>query len=283
MRGPVSLQAAPTLALVMLAAPVAADTITVPDDYPFIQTAIVASADKDVIQVRPGVYTETLDFLGRDITLESLEGPGVTIIDANGEGPVVRFVHGESSATILRGFTLTGGTGASDTFLDHGGGIYCIGASPQIIGNVITDNHVTGDGGAAYCRGGGSPLFRDNVVTGNSTIWYSGGAFYCRDVTVTFDSNVITLNDGDDSGGAFDLGDCLVTMVGNTIADNVCSDDGGALRAEGCEMAIVDNEFTGNVAGDLGGALHILGGEVVMTGNVVHDNTCNSRGGGANV
>src|SRR5690348_13679582 len=69
----------------------AGTTILVPPDYPTIQQAIVASVDGDTVLVAPGTYFEQLDFLNRQITVQSTDGPVVTTIDASYFGPVVHF------------------------------------------------------------------------------------------------------------------------------------------------------------------------------------------------
>ena len=60
-----------------------AATYHVPDDFPNIQNAINGVVTGDTIIVRDGVYTQNIDFLGKDITLKSENGPVTTIINGN--------------------------------------------------------------------------------------------------------------------------------------------------------------------------------------------------------
>ena len=46
-----------------------------------IQSAINTSVDGDVVCVDAGTYAETIDFLGKAVTVQSELGPGVTVID----------------------------------------------------------------------------------------------------------------------------------------------------------------------------------------------------------
>ena len=65
------------------------DTINVPGDYPAIQGAIDAAAAGDVVLVGPGTYVENLDFLGKAITVMSIDGPEDTVVDGNQTESVV--------------------------------------------------------------------------------------------------------------------------------------------------------------------------------------------------
>ena len=58
-----------------------AGTIDVPGDFLTIQDAINAGADVDEIVVAPGTYFETINFLGKSVTVRSTDGPEVTIIE----------------------------------------------------------------------------------------------------------------------------------------------------------------------------------------------------------
>ncbi len=89
----------------------AADILHVPGDFPTIQEAIDAAVDGDEVEVHPGTYKETINFLGKAIRVYSTDGPDVTIIDAQGAGSVVTCDSGERADTVLDGFTLTGGAG----------------------------------------------------------------------------------------------------------------------------------------------------------------------------
>ncbi len=63
-------------------------TIHVPADQATIQAAIAAAQPGDTVLVAPGTYLENLNF-GKAITVTSLDGPSVTIVDGKGAGPVV--------------------------------------------------------------------------------------------------------------------------------------------------------------------------------------------------
>ena len=109
-------------------------TIQVPADYPTIQAAVNAADHNDLILVSPGTYVENIIFNGKAVTVRSdVDGdaathdisPETTIIDGNQAGSVITFESEEGSDTVIEGFTITNGTGTSDGYKTHGGGILC--------------------------------------------------------------------------------------------------------------------------------------------------------------
>jgi hypothetical protein len=174
-----------------LAAPVAlvpwwlaAATLTVDikggADHMDIQSAIDAAKDGDTVLVKPGEYViaEPIDF-NRDRSLlargardpgnaASAEAKNPSLIGEAGErdtiirmsdtpsdperSSVVLFAGGESGASRLQGFTLTGGTGSKwggDWGQQGGGGVLCMGgSSPAIRRCTISGNLAAGPGGA---------------------------------------------------------------------------------------------------------------------------------------
>ena len=150
--------------------------------YSSAQTAINGALAGDEIIVYPGTYLECLNFGGKAITVRSSDptNPAIvaaTIIDANDLGRVVIFDQAETSASILDGLTIQGGSIAGD-----GGGIYCYGSSPMIRNCVITGNDAVGtdnDGGGICIDNGGDPIIEDCTIT-NNTAADKGGGIQCK-------------------------------------------------------------------------------------------------------
>ena len=109
------------LAIALVLSPTMASgaVLNVPSQFDSIQEAIDNASEGDTVLVDPGSYYERLYFGNASITVESVEGPNTTVIDAEWLGPVVTFDNGNKST--LRGFTLTHGDGSSSRFINGGG------------------------------------------------------------------------------------------------------------------------------------------------------------------
>lgn len=229
----------------------------VPIDFDTIQEAIAASSNGDTIYVGPGTYFENIDFLGKSITVESTEGPELTTIDGSaltdgpGFGSVVRFLSGETTASVLRGFTLTGGTGTSLGGDSAGGAIACVDSSPIIEGNVITGNTAE-QGGGVFAQGLPSPRIR---------------------------SNVIRLNDADTGGGLY-IEEAGPMVIGNLIAENTATGPGGGLYVFFLATpTITCNTIVGNSASLGGGIAFDLFGDGNVYDSIIWGNTTTSGAG----
>ena len=75
------------LGILVLAGTTEGATYYVPDNYATIQAAINASANGDVIIVRPGTYMENLDFSGKEVTVSGtiLPHPGRAAVSTAGQ------------------------------------------------------------------------------------------------------------------------------------------------------------------------------------------------------
>lgn len=191
-----------------------------------IQAGINAATAGDTVMVRPGLYVENLDFLGKGIAVRSVNGPLSTFIDGNQSGTCVTFASNEPSTARLEGFWIQNGRGAVGTGLNpngfgRAGGIQITTASPTIVRCLVMGNF-GGDGGSTggiiSGSGGvggigiefGSPTIRDSIVA-----WNTGGdgAFFFLGYA--------------GSGGTGGVGgwESTFTMSGCTVSRN----DGGAV------------------------------------------------------
>jgi hypothetical protein len=91
-----------------------AKTIRVPGDFPTIQKAMDAAVSGDTVLVAAGTYkgagNKNLDFKGKAITVTSDKGAALTIIDCEGVGRGFYFHSGETSKSVVSGFTIINGS-----------------------------------------------------------------------------------------------------------------------------------------------------------------------------
>ncbi len=165
-------------------------------DFTTIQEGINASAETDTVLVHPGRYYENINYNGKHITVASLEmitGDesyiASTIIDGNHQGSCVHFIN-EENGSILRGFSITNGSGTIlyGNIRRLGGGI--------VIYTPI--NYPSPDVSIINCRifnnsavdGGGMRIQRSNVVLSGVSI-YNNQAISGGGISILYESTVI--------------------------------------------------------------------------------------------
>ncbi len=209
-----------------------------------IQDAVDAAAPGDQVLVTNGVYATggRMVFssitnrvaIDRAISVESVNGPEVTIIQGyqvpgttNGTEAIrcAYLVNGAS----LSGFTLTNGATRSSAFgSDHfGGGVLCEELAIAVVSNcVLVGNSAFGGGGAA-CRG----ILSKCLLIGNSA-GYGGGAFLS-----TLNNCLVAGNSAALSGG----GANQCTLNNCTLISNRAQNAGGAYRGSLKNCTVVGN------------------------------------------
>lgn len=241
-----------------------ASTIRVPQDQPTIQGGIDAAQNGDVVLVSPGVYNENIDFLGKAITVRSAKGSLNTIIDGGGTYQTVSFHTGETSSSVLEGFTIRNGFCA---FTEYSAGGISIGdSSPTIKKNVVTKNF--GVGIAVYSA---APLITQNRIVKNIS---SPDAYYCGPAQ---GSGILV--SGPPSQGTLQI-------IGNEISHNIANADGSGagiyLWIPGAPL-IENNliEFNQAGASATGGGITMQNsGSPVIVQNLIVGNTAGQAGGG---
>jgi hypothetical protein len=131
-----------------------------------IQQAIDVAANGAVIIVRPGVYRENINLLGKRIQLTGIDpdGPGpegYPIIEGYNKSPVVSFVREEGSNCRLTGFVITAGRG------EPGAAIRCSHSSPTIANCLIVGNRSTGRSTAAVHCADSNAVFVNCTIADN--------------------------------------------------------------------------------------------------------------------
>jgi hypothetical protein len=293
--------------------------IHVPGDQPTIQQGINAANPGDRVLVAPGTYAEHIDYMGKDIVVESTGGAAVTTIDGAYSGIVVTFVHGEGPGAVLRGFTITRGaaglrygqpdTGggirieahSSPTIEDNdihhnlahdGGGIGVSFSSPRIQDNRIHDNRVYRGhwGGGIFVSDVGSTVIEHNLIYHNRAQYGAGLSIHgFLGGIPKIARNVITFNQATINAGGLEV------WINAHIVDNLIHDNeapaGAAAGVQAMGFLNTDNDivFTNNtIADNLGDDLHVTveGGQVVFRDTIVRSSAgsssvdCEQRTGG---
>ena len=255
----------------------AQNTIHVPGDQPTIQAGINAASDGDTVLVAPGTYNETINFSKKAITLASSNGPALTIIDGSNNGTPVTFNQGETTTSVLKGFTIQHGSGGGPAnFLGEGGGISIEGSSPTITGNIITNNSAC-YAGSGIGVGSGNPIIQGNTITNNGSTGCGslggGGISFRGASTGMVIGNIITGNRSNQGGGIELWAGGAVTIRNNIIMGNTGGSTGGAIDTVNSAPAIiVQNLIVGNTAAQ-GAAMSFSNPPASVINNTIANNS----------
>ncbi|MEI6169264.1 MAG: PKD domain-containing protein [bacterium] len=213
-----------------------------------IQDAVDAAASGNLILVSNGVYatggrvvsggTTNRVAITNAVTVQSVNGPGVTII--KGAGPLgngaVRCVYVGTNA-VFSGFTVTNGyTQASGD--SGGGGILCL--TSGVASNCILSGNSAGMGGGA-CGG----TLNNCMLSGNSAVSY-GGAASCKLNNCTLRGNSAS---GTGPSGGYGGGAGVSTLNNCTLSGNSANYSGGGA----CSCTLNNCAVNGNTAYMTGG------------------------------
>ena len=228
-----------------------------------IQRGIDAAFSGETVWVADGTYTgagnRDIDFNGKAITVESVNGPGVTIIDCQGTVSSPHrgfyFHNVETTSSILDGFTIKNGYGPGENLTvpptptvswSSGGGIYVTNASPLIQNNIIIENTAT-YGAGILCWQNASPTIQNNIIKNNNAFGGTGGGvrFY-NNCSGTLKNNIIAYNNAHSGGGiGIDMFSSVV-VVNNIVAKNSVSWRGGGLSCGNSAPIITNNTISEN-------------------------------------
>ncbi|MEY4826578.1 MAG: hypothetical protein RLZZ288_129, partial [Planctomycetota bacterium] len=237
--------------------------IRVPADKASIQAAIDAATPGKIVEVSAGTYNEAIDFKGKAITVKAVGARASTIIDGTGKTTsVVRAVTGETSATVLQGFTIRNGpVGSPVNTYRLGGGMFIDHASPTIRDCAFVNN-AAGYGGGIY------GLYSDSLVE-----------------NCTFSQNTASTDGG---GVQFFAGSPVVRMC--TISDNASTNRGAGMHlvqyTSGGFPTVDGCTITGNrTSVSEGGGISLYPVNTatqfpLVTNCTIQGNTAQGRGGG---
>ncbi|NQT83386.1 right-handed parallel beta-helix repeat-containing protein [bacterium] len=232
--------------------------------YQEIQPAIFEAGDGEEIVVFPGNYQESINFMGKAITVRSADPLDLaivasTVIEAD-TGDVVSFSTAESRRSVVRGFELRHPRGIA------GRAILCEASSPTISRNRLVHNTLgawsgpfkSEKGAGIYIRCG-SPLIEYNTIQDND-----GSAIHCEEGEPVIRWNILTENFG--ASGALHLERCPSALIeGNEITAN----GAGGLYIGYSHACILNNLISLNRSA----GAHLLGGTGLIRGCTIARNS----------
>jgi len=258
-----------------------------------IQLAVDVASSGDIVLVTNGVYdiggdiTPGYSCMNRvvvtnNITVESVNGPGNTIILGKGPNGNLAVRGAYLSSGILSGFTISNGhtrTSGNYHYDNTGGGVNMNGGNGIVTNCLITGNSGGWDGGGtAYgtvnncaIRGnsaqyGGGTLYgiiNNSIISGNSADEDAGGAYKS-----TVNNSDIIGNSAKARGGGTRAG--IVNTC--TISENSAGKDGGGTLYSTVNNCIVSE----NSAGEDGGGTYYG----TVNSSAISENSAEEDGGG---
>jgi hypothetical protein len=153
-----------------------------------IEDAIAVSVASDVIWVTNGTYASTgvvanaaMLSVTNGITLRSVNGAGVTIIDGNYPAVTNRCLFLSHASAVVEGFTLRNGYASGSGVTNHGGGVY-VQANGTVRNCLIMLNTAAGDGGGIYVMT--NATVASCTIASNTALTAGGGLVAQTNVTV---------------------------------------------------------------------------------------------------
>jgi hypothetical protein len=279
-----------------------------------IGAAIAASAAGDTVLVKYGLYPlgEAL-VIGSDRCLGSDDGTHSSwdaalpdssqcIIAADATCRVMTITGtAVTAATVVRGFTLTGGdaTSEGDPNYGYGGGLDVNGGADPIIERCRMTNNLAGhtfngNGGGISVRGAGSQAeirhCRIDDNTGSSAWFaYGGGLYIGASGSAVVHDCAIVGNRGSTArvgggggvavyGGSGEITDCeIVGNIASTLSTGV-GGNGGGLHCYASTTLVQNCTITGNIATEANGGQGSGGGVCLINGTGVQLLDCTIAG-----
>lgn len=248
--------------------------------YTSLQNAVSAATNGDQIWVVAGTYlpgdggstprsrTATFrlgegvavygGFSGVETALDQRDWQkNVTMLNGAGAYHVVTSIS-VSTATILDGVTITGGSANGNTGQDSScAGMNNDGGNLTIRNVIFTGNYATGVGGGMCNANGGRPTL-DHVAFRYNTAWTGAGmANYQASPTLTsvvFGNNHATSESVGGGGGLSNTGGGSAVLIDVTFEDNTSKGRAGGIYNEGSTLSITRGAFQRNRA-TYGGAI----------------------------
>jgi hypothetical protein len=237
-------------------------------DFDNIQEAVNAADDGDEIVVMPGTYTgsgeEVVNMLGKAVWLHSSDGEEETFINGAGLRRGIYCGSGETSGTIIEGFTITNGDHES-----KGGGMYNYDSSPTLTNCRFTNNDIIFFGAGMYNENS-SPSLTNCIFTYNDCI--EGGGMYNENSSpiltdCSFEHNTAINGNGNGTGGGITNAESSnPILIGCIIKNNTTGyipGGGGMYNYSDSSAMLTNTVVCGNLHDQISGDWTDNGGNVV--------------------
>ena len=250
------------------------------DPFCSIQSGINAATAGDIVLVAPGTYLESIDFLGKAITVRSdadLDratydiSPDTTIIFGAQTGPTVSFRTYEPKAALVDGLTI---------YNIFDGGIYCSESSPTITNCKIIGENGNSTRGGIYCSES-SPTITNCIITENFASDTPGGGIDCRNSSPTIRNCRISENSTSGVGGGISLHNSSLTITNCKIFANIAGTFGGGIYCSKSSDPIIEAcSITENSARQGGGIYCYYHSDATIANCMISDNSAENGSGG---
>ncbi len=178
--------------------------IRIPQDEASIQDGCDNGQNGDTLRISAGRWAESVLIHNRFFVLEGdTSHPENTIINPPAGGPAVQIMGNLGGQIVLKGLTLTGGTGYELDGVTYGGGIYCraTGNSSLLIERCVISGNMAEVGGGIYSRGVHPYTSLCRIEFNSATL---GAAAYCdgpatNNYTMGFTWTIFAHNEGQNS------------------------------------------------------------------------------------
>ena len=236
-------------------------------DYRQIQSAIDAASSGDVIEIRAGSYSESLDTGGLQL---SLQGAGSTSVLVSGDGSQAVLTVDQSAAVDVSGVTLQGG--------DRGAVVRLTQVDFDDV--AFSDNSATGMGaGLGVFEGAQVSLTDCSIEDNEAQNYYVGGGLAIDEASASLDACTVQGNQSYRGGGLY-LAGGEADLQDTVFDDNSATTDGGGIYVEEAgSLQATSVTLSGNQAGGGGGAAALEDSDSVWSGCILEGNQSGSGGG----
>ena len=258
---------------------IASASVTVPGNYPNIQSAINAvingsQPDGTSINVQPGTYAEILNIsnTAKSLTIRAL---GTVVVDAAGKGDAALTIVNASGLVVIKGMTFRHG----NRFV--GGGFVIQQASPTLANCIFELNGAQFGGGGALITS--NAIFNACTIRSNTATSTAGGVIIEAGSHPVFTGcdivgNVAGTSDSNGVGGGVQSLDSFPTFRGSHINNNTSKFAGGGIYHAGsfdspygtAALVLEDSEVADNTSSPFSNAYNPSeGGGIHIEDNVV--------------